>query len=352
MFAHVMAGPFVLACFLATDAEKEAPPQADVTAAAADAKATHQPEALLRIRAQTPTLLASTSVTATSDQDFNVFKNTQASLLKSNFVIQAALRRPKLKALPLIQKHRDDLIDWVQQNMTVDYPGDAEIMRIRFAEGSQEEQATILNAVAETYITEIVDAERQETAASRDILEKALKKAKEELRTKSETLYRLRQDLNQGESSEVSKQLLMKRLNALSDRRIKLDDQLFELKLQVELTAVEQKEILKMQMSSVGNPELQQKFEVRIKEIDKTSENATPMQELYQRKLAELDESIQGILSELSSHAKYSAEVEMRERELAALNEHLNKLEEQVRRQTIDLEAPPRTVFIENASAN
>jgi hypothetical protein len=136
----------------------------------------------------------------------------------------------------------------------------------------------------------------------------------------------------------------------LSDRRIKLDDQLFELKLEADLIAVKRKGDLEKQ-SSAATPELKQKLEARRESIDKASASTTPEQELYQRKLVELDESIQGILSELSSHAKYSAEFEMRERELAALNEHLNKLEEQVRRQTIDFEASPRIVFIENASA-
>ena len=59
MFAHVMAGPFILASFFGIDAEKAAPPQVDVVAAPdatpATARRSHQPVALLRVSAQAPT---------------------------------------------------------------------------------------------------------------------------------------------------------------------------------------------------------------------------------------------------------------------------------------------------------
>ena len=354
MFAHVMAGTFILAGFFGVDAEKAAPFQVDVVAASdatpVTARKSHQPVALLRVRAQAPTLLASESRASAGNENFNTFKNTQASLLKSNFVLQAALRNPKLKALPIIQKHRDDIVDWIQQNMTVDYPGDAEIMRIRFAQGTPQEQAEIVNAVAEAYIAEIVDAERQDAVRARDLLDRMAKKAKDEVRQKSAATYNLRRELNQSEVSDISKQLLMKRLDALSDRRIKLDNQLFELKLGADLIAVKRKDDL--EQLSAATPELKQKLDARLEAIDKASANTTREQELYQRKLDEVDRSIQEIISELSSQARYSADLEIRERELAALNDHLNKLEEQVRHQTIDLEAPPRIVIIENASAD
>ena len=256
MFAHVMAGPFILASFFGVDAEKAAPFQVDVVAASdatpVTARKSHQPVALLRVRAQAPTLLASESRASAGNENFNTFKNTQASLLKSNFVLQAALRNPKLKALPIIQKHRDDIVDWIQQNMTVDYPGDAEIMRIRFAQGTPQEQAEIVNAVAETYIAEIVDAERQDAVRARDLLDRMAKKAKDEVRQKSAATYNLRRELNQSEVSDISKQLLMKRLDALSDRRIKLDNQLFELKLGADLIAVKRKDDLE-QLSAASS---------------------------------------------------------------------------------------------------
>ena len=138
--------------------------------------------------------------------------------------------------------------------MTVDYPGDAEIMRIRFAQGSPQDQVVILNTVAETYIAEIVNAERQEAVMSRDVLDRMAKKTKDEVRQKSEAIYKLRRDLNQSEVSDVSKQLLMKRLEALSDRRIKMDDQLFELKLQADLIAVKRKGDLEKQSTAQRLP--------------------------------------------------------------------------------------------------
>ena len=355
MFSYVMVGPFILASFFGIDAEEAVPPQVDVVAASdatpATAPRSHQPVALLRVSAQAPTLLASASRASTGNENFNTFKNTQASLLKSNFVLQAALRNPKLKALPIIQKHRDDIVDWIQQYMTVDYPGDAEIMRIRFARGTPQEQAEIVNSVAETYITEIVNSERQDAARTHDLLDKNLKKANDELRKKSEALYTLRRDLNQDEISEVSKQLLMKRLDALSDRRIKLENQLFELKLEADLIALKRKSDQEEQ-AIAATPELKQKLEARLAAIDKASASTTPEQELYQHKLAELDRSIQEIVDQLSKRGSYSAEVGMRERELSGLSEHVKNLEEQVRLRSINLGALPRIVIIESATAN
>src|SRR5438876_833018 len=61
--------------------------------------------------------------------DFDTYKRTQVALIKSHFVRQAALRKTAVARLPIVRGQADP-IAWLTNELSVDYPGDAEILRI------------------------------------------------------------------------------------------------------------------------------------------------------------------------------------------------------------------------------
>ena len=82
--------------------------------------------ALLQLAPSNPTILG--KLTADQAQqvanEFEIFRDTQQSLIKSRFVIMAALRDPKLKnrACILREDAKHNAIEWLTDEIRVDFP--------------------------------------------------------------------------------------------------------------------------------------------------------------------------------------------------------------------------------------
>ena len=113
---------------------------------------------------------------------FDIYKDTQSQLLKSRFVLAAALRKPEIAALPSVKKHEPDAIGWLSSELHVGFPGKAEIMEVSFTATDPQEAATLVNGVIKAYQTEVVDAERGERITHMDRLDQICSSKSEELR--------------------------------------------------------------------------------------------------------------------------------------------------------------------------
>ena len=60
---------------------------------------------------------------------FEIFKGTQQQFLLSGVVLNAALRKPETANLVILEKEGDPA-QWLARNLRIDYPGNAEIMRV------------------------------------------------------------------------------------------------------------------------------------------------------------------------------------------------------------------------------
>ena len=87
--------------------------------------------------------------------DFMIYKETQAALLRSNFVISAALRNQRISEIQGVS------LPAIQQALTVQV-SETELMFVTLAHGpwSKPETTKILNAVIEAYQSEVVNKER------------------------------------------------------------------------------------------------------------------------------------------------------------------------------------------------
>lgn len=102
------------------------------------------------------------SATVGTASEFEVYKNTQAQLLKSTMVLQAALTNPSIKSLAIVKKQQN-APQWLQSKLSVQVPGSTELMQVQLkSTGDPTETTSILDAVVEAYLTEIVEQERQE----------------------------------------------------------------------------------------------------------------------------------------------------------------------------------------------
>ena len=103
---------------------------ADEPAKPTDQKPASRTAALFLIERNQPRILDGADRRGTETyQDYLLFRRTQAVLVKTRLVASAALRNPKVAELSLVKEQKDP-VAWLQENLKVDFPNDAAVMRV------------------------------------------------------------------------------------------------------------------------------------------------------------------------------------------------------------------------------
>jgi len=149
--------------------------------------------------------------------EYESYKKTQLSLLKSPYVLQASLRKPGIDGLETLREAGSDPVDWLSRALMVTASPESEVVQVRLRGERAEEVAKILNAVITSFLDDIVNKDRTDRLGRRDALEKKFKENMAELRTRRETLNNLARTLGTRDSAEVATQrgLLMDHVNTL-----------------------------------------------------------------------------------------------------------------------------------------
>ncbi|HUG91132.1 MAG TPA: hypothetical protein VML55_09875, partial [Planctomycetaceae bacterium] len=91
--------------------------------------------------------------------DPRTFKETQKKLIKSPFVLNAALREPQIARLRMVREQPAPL-EWLEEELQVADAG-TEFIRISISGSSSTEVATLVNAVTDAYIRDVAMLEEQ-----------------------------------------------------------------------------------------------------------------------------------------------------------------------------------------------
>ncbi len=86
--------------------------------------------------------------------DFRTFRENQAGIITSYPVLKAALGRPEVLALPVVQNHVQNSMEstgWLAQQIKTDFKAAPSIMHVYYAGENPQAQKVILNAVIEEY---------------------------------------------------------------------------------------------------------------------------------------------------------------------------------------------------------
>jgi polysaccharide biosynthesis transport protein len=124
---------------------------------------------------------------------FITLRNTTIELMKSKSLLTRALRDASIAQLPLIKKQTDP-VEWLQDELNLKYPNDAELLQITMSGEDIDQIVAIVNAVVHSYFKEVVEKEVQE----RNKKEQKLKAAVSEL---NEDLIRQKKDVDKLQSS-------------------------------------------------------------------------------------------------------------------------------------------------------
>lgn len=202
--------------------------------------------AVLRIRCQSRVLLYPTR---RGPAEFALYKATQAELIRSNFVLLAALRRlntPETDSLGWdataaaaateVIRQQPDAVRWLRDRLRVDFPGGGELMRIRLTAREPNAAAALVNAVVESYMDEIVAAEQSEQRRHLDELDRAYSMKDNELRAAKASLNSLRALLGSEDSPAARMQHEFQLEQLQSPRRWFLELRAQRLSAEMDLT--------------------------------------------------------------------------------------------------------------------
>ena len=125
------------------------------------AGAKYTADSFLRVSMQEPQVLGR-EIQWTDRDKFEIYKNTQQQFVLNRFVLLAALRKPEVAKLPSIQYEQQygDPVGWLLKRLSVDFPGKAEFMRVSITRDDPREAVILVKAVVDSYMTEVVNAER------------------------------------------------------------------------------------------------------------------------------------------------------------------------------------------------
>src|SRR5262249_31896915 len=91
-----------------------------------------------------------------TDSEYDLFRRTQVELLRSESLLTRALRDPSISHYTFLARI-DDPVEWLRRNLKIDYPNDAELLRIRLFTSKPDEGVKIVNAVVNNYFKEVVE---------------------------------------------------------------------------------------------------------------------------------------------------------------------------------------------------
>jgi hypothetical protein len=185
------------------------------------------PKAKLLIASSPPRILfqADAGNPADTEIQYHRYMKTQMELMRSRFVMNAALQHDGISRLPLL-KSQADPIEWLVTNLEVNWLRDSELVEVSLPPRtglSSTEQASVINAVVNAYMDEVVNKERKQKLQRQETLKKLSKTYADMLKTRRDTIRKLASTAPQGQEPSEWEKYTMSRLQLdLSTRAIDL----------------------------------------------------------------------------------------------------------------------------------
>jgi len=116
--------------------------------------------AYLRVKSPPPPMDSLDQQQRLTPKDFEIFQQTQLTLLKSDLVLKEVLARPEISQLDTVIKKEPNASQWLYKNLRVSFPGEGEIMEVRYdGNESPADMQKIIESVIYAYSKEALHHE-------------------------------------------------------------------------------------------------------------------------------------------------------------------------------------------------
>lgn len=274
--------------------------------------------ALLRVSFRQPSI-AFPRMEPAADKEFEVYKRSQAELLKCRFVMAHALRSPAVKELNVDNRYRDPA-QWLAENIVVEFPSDAEVMKVSLTSQDRDEAQILLQAVVDAYLSQVVAVERNQVRARLDRLERACTECSMRVRTRRSELRELSELLGaaEGRGASLRQQLAVEQFLDLQKEHARLQADMKRAKAELDMRKAAIKGL-----AEAENSELE--IDALAQSDPQTSQVLLPSLVQVRRQLADL--ALAETASKTAPDAQYVAKLQRYaqdvEKQLAARRQEL-----------------------------
>lgn len=291
---------------------------------------------VLRINLREPVLLGETA-SRLSEKEYEIYKNTQRQLVTSRFVLLAALRKPDVAKLPAVQAEQQsgDPVRWLEKTIKVEFPGDAETMSVSVIRCDPKEAATLARAVVDAYLTEVVNAERDQKRQRCSELDRAYAEKESEVRAKREDLKKLAEQLgaSDGEALTMKQRLVLDNLSMyrqdMRETRAKLRS------LKVDLAG--QKAIL-----DVAKDEGRVAIAQEIKRLEASIVALTEQE-------SQMQADVECLRKEADGFGRSTVDIEMLRNDIKQISDVLTQIANEREKLRVEIRATPRVTLLQRA---
>lgn len=151
--------------------------------------------------------------------DYQIYKETQSTLISSPFIVQTAIRSNDLKNIKGLTPHA------IQASLST-ATGETELIKVhlRHGEWSPEETETILSVIVDAYLKEIVRKERLEKVEALTMLRTRYSHTYDQVAKKTDEIATLAKQLGSADSASttVERDAIRDHLGLLQERLIDL----------------------------------------------------------------------------------------------------------------------------------
>ncbi len=162
----------------------------------------------------------------TDQAGFEIYKATQAGAFQNRFLILAALRNPQVARLPSIRERENgDPVGWLINRISVAFPGRAEWMEVSVTRPDPQEAKTLVTAVVEKYMTDVVNAELNQKRTRLSQLEDSYISLDKRARDKREELKNTAEQLGASDTETLNtkQKLALEELSSLRQQLINIE---------------------------------------------------------------------------------------------------------------------------------
>jgi hypothetical protein len=263
---------------------------------------------------------------------YEQYRRTQVQLLRSDLVLGGALHEEGILDLPALQAAKGAPKQWLQDHVVVIAPLGSEVVQVKLRGEDPAQAVKIVNAVVDSYMKNVVNAEHADTLNMQATLDAQLKSVEKQLLAKREASSELQLQTNRAAGDrELAREHyanLDRLLTDVRQRRLDLDMKVAAAKTRLTKAAAD------------SGQAADAKLELAVAEAQG---------EVLQKARDELTAELHQVSAGVDAAGHHSADAAQLAAEIGQLEMARSKLSDRLQSIEIELKLPPRVIVFERA---
>lgn len=168
-----------------------------------------------------------------SPQSYEILKKSQLAMLRSYFVLNAAVRKPGVSSLSALANEIPE--EWLMERLDVSFPQQGEYLSISL-EGDEDpnDLVRLVDAVAKAYADEAIYDERARRSTTKDLLNRSLEDITSKINEKWQLYISIAKesDRPQAQTGDPTTMIMVKAIESLQSKANLLESQLMNMQTQ------------------------------------------------------------------------------------------------------------------------